>query len=289
MVRHAFRVLTDDKIKTRLIAFSDDMDGLRKVPDNVPNKEMVARHLGKPLTKVPDPFGTHRQLRRAQQRAAARLPRSVRFRLRVHVVDRLLHVGPLRRCAPEGAGSFRGGDGGHAAVAARGARAILFAVPADLAAHRRGAAGAGVAHDAKAGTITYEDPDTAERVTTLGHRRPLQAAMEAGLGDALGRARRRLRNGRQGSDRLGQTLRRNLPRARRHAARRFQLRAFSRRERPENFEVEGQRAHHRRVAALRQSGEPVAVHVSRAEVGQAALFRRHPAARRRLSAISGRL
>ena len=59
MVRHAFRVLSDDKIKTRLIAFSDDMDGLRKVPDNVPNKEMLAAHLGKPLTKVPDPFGTH--------------------------------------------------------------------------------------------------------------------------------------------------------------------------------------------------------------------------------------
>jgi lysyl-tRNA synthetase, class I len=59
MVRHAFRVLTDDKVKTRLIAFSDDMDGLRKVPDNVPNKAMVAAHLGKPLTRVPDPFGTH--------------------------------------------------------------------------------------------------------------------------------------------------------------------------------------------------------------------------------------
>src|SRR6478736_6029865 len=59
MVRHAFRVLTDDKIKTRLIAFSDDMDGLRKVPDNVPNKELLSQHLGKPLTKVPDPFGTH--------------------------------------------------------------------------------------------------------------------------------------------------------------------------------------------------------------------------------------
>src|SRR5581483_5218965 len=59
MVRHAFRVLTDDKIKTRLIAFSDDMDGLRKVPDNVPNKDLLAQHLGKPLTKVPDPFGTH--------------------------------------------------------------------------------------------------------------------------------------------------------------------------------------------------------------------------------------
>src|SRR5215467_6746960 len=56
MVRHAFRVLTDDKIKTRLIAFSDDMDGLRKVPDNVPNREMMETHLGKPLTRVPDPF-----------------------------------------------------------------------------------------------------------------------------------------------------------------------------------------------------------------------------------------
>jgi lysyl-tRNA synthetase class 1 len=59
MVRHAFRVLTEDRVKTRLIAFSDDMDGLRKVPDNVPNKEMLAQHLNKPLTKVPDPFGTH--------------------------------------------------------------------------------------------------------------------------------------------------------------------------------------------------------------------------------------
>jgi len=56
MVRHAFHVLTDDKVKTRLIAFSDDMDGLRKVPDNVPNKEMLAEHLGMPLTRVPDPF-----------------------------------------------------------------------------------------------------------------------------------------------------------------------------------------------------------------------------------------
>jgi lysyl-tRNA synthetase class 1 len=59
MVRHAFRVMTDDKIKTRLIAFSDDMDGLRNVPDNIPEKEMVAQHLGKPLTQVPDPFGTY--------------------------------------------------------------------------------------------------------------------------------------------------------------------------------------------------------------------------------------
>ncbi|MEW5704191.1 MAG: lysine--tRNA ligase [Pseudomonadota bacterium] len=57
MVRHAFSTLTD--IPTRLFAFSDDMDGLRKVPDNVPNREMLTKHLGKPLTAIPDPFGTH--------------------------------------------------------------------------------------------------------------------------------------------------------------------------------------------------------------------------------------
>ena len=59
MVRHAFRVLTEDKIQTRLIAFSDDMDGLRKVPDNVPNRDMMLSHLGKPLSQVPDPFGEY--------------------------------------------------------------------------------------------------------------------------------------------------------------------------------------------------------------------------------------
>ena len=57
MVRRAFEQLSD--LPTRLFAFSDDMDGLRKVPDNVPNKPMLAEYLGQPLTKVPDPFGTH--------------------------------------------------------------------------------------------------------------------------------------------------------------------------------------------------------------------------------------
>jgi lysyl-tRNA synthetase class 1 len=55
MVRKAFEEISD--IPTRLIAFSDDMDGLRKVPDNVPNQEMLRGHLGKPLTAIPDPFG----------------------------------------------------------------------------------------------------------------------------------------------------------------------------------------------------------------------------------------
>ena len=56
-VRHAYTTLTGRP--SRLIAFSDDMDGLRKVPDNVPHRDLLARHLGKPLTAIPDPFGTH--------------------------------------------------------------------------------------------------------------------------------------------------------------------------------------------------------------------------------------
>ena len=57
MVRNAYHALSD--IPTRLVAFSDDMDGLRKVPDNVPNGEMLRQYLGRPLTRIPDPFGTH--------------------------------------------------------------------------------------------------------------------------------------------------------------------------------------------------------------------------------------
>ena len=57
MVRHAFELLTG--LPTKLVAFSDDMDGLRKVPGNVPNQSMLQEAIGKPLTVVPDPFGTH--------------------------------------------------------------------------------------------------------------------------------------------------------------------------------------------------------------------------------------
>jgi lysyl-tRNA synthetase, class I len=57
MVRHAFRVLTGDKVKTKLLCFSDDMDGMRKIPDNVPDRSFLEPHLHKPLTSVPNPFG----------------------------------------------------------------------------------------------------------------------------------------------------------------------------------------------------------------------------------------
>ena len=57
MIRRAFEVISD--IPTRLICFSDDLDGMRKIPDNVPQQEMLALHRQKPLTSVPDPFGLY--------------------------------------------------------------------------------------------------------------------------------------------------------------------------------------------------------------------------------------
>ena len=56
MVRTAFRLLTRDQIPTRLLCFSDDLDGMRKIPDTVPSKEAMEPHLQKPLTSVPDPW-----------------------------------------------------------------------------------------------------------------------------------------------------------------------------------------------------------------------------------------
>jgi lysyl-tRNA synthetase class 1 len=166
MVRHAFRVLTDDKVKTRLIAFSDDMDGLRKVPDNVPNKELLARHLGKPLTKVPDPFGTHPSFgehNNARLRAfldafgfdyefmsstacytsgrfdAALLKVLERFDAVMEIMLPSLREERAATYSPFLPLSPRSGE--------------VLQVPI-------------VAHDAKAGTVSYDDPETGERMTT---------------------------------------------------------------------------------------------------------------------------
>jgi lysyl-tRNA synthetase, class I len=177
MVRHAFRVLTEDKIKTRLIAFSDDMDGLRKVPDNVPNREMMARYLGKPLSRVPDPFSSEypsfAAANNARLRAfldqfgfeyeflsstesytsgrfdAALLKLLERFDTVMEIMLPSLREERAQTYSPFLPISPRTG--------------IVLQVPI-------------LAHDAKAGTITYEDPDTKEHVTTLvtGGRTKLQ-------------------------------------------------------------------------------------------------------------------
>ena len=166
MVRHAFRVLTDDKVKTRLIAFSDDMDGLRKVPDNVPNKDMLAEDLGKPLTRVRDPFGTHPsfgQHNNARLRAfldtfgfdyefmsstdcyksgrfdAALLTVLERFDAVMNIMLPSLREERAQTYSPFLPISPRTG--------------VVLQVPI-------------LERDAKAGTITYDDPDTGERMVT---------------------------------------------------------------------------------------------------------------------------
>jgi len=166
MVRHAFRVLTDDKIKTRLIAFSDDMDGLRKVPDNIPNKELVARHLGRPLTQVPDPFGDYPSFaehNNARLRAfldqfgfdyefmsATACYKSGRFddallKVLSHLDEVMAIMLPsLREERAETYSPF---------LPISPSTGIVLQVPV-------------IAHDAKSGTITYQDPDSGQPVMT---------------------------------------------------------------------------------------------------------------------------
>src|SRR5262244_291557 len=166
MVRHAFRVLTEDKVRTRLIAFSDDMDGLRKVPDNIPNKEMVGQHLGKPLTRVPDPFGTHPSFG-AHNNA----------RLRAFLDAFGFDYEFLSSTACYTSGRF---DQALLTVLARFDEVMAIMLPS-LRAERAGTYSpllpvsprTGVvlqvpivAHDVAAGTISYDDPETAERMTT---------------------------------------------------------------------------------------------------------------------------
>ena len=124
MVRRAFETISD--IPTRLICFSDDIDGMRKVPDNVPNQEMLRANLQQPLTSVPDPFGEHESFGRAQQRDAAAVPRHLRLRVRVRQRDRLLQLRAVRRGAAARGRALRrdhGGDAGDA-CARSGSRPI---------------------------------------------------------------------------------------------------------------------------------------------------------------------
>src|SRR5258708_21559583 len=166
MVRHAFRVLTEDKVSTRLIAFSDDMDGLRKGPDNIPNKDMVGQHLGKPLTRVPDPFGTHPSFA-AHNNA----------RLRAFLDAFGFDYEFMSSTACYASGRF---DQALLTVLARFDEVMAIMLPS-LRAERASTYSPFlpvsprtgvvlqvpiVAHDVAAGTIQYDDPDTGERMTT---------------------------------------------------------------------------------------------------------------------------
>src|SRR6202008_1004517 len=162
---HAFRVLTEDKIKTRLLAFSDDMDGLRKVPDNVPNREMLEQHLGKPLTRVPDPFGTHESFgahNNARLRAfldafgfdyefasSTDYYTSGKFDatllLMLERIDKVMAI-MLPSLREERAATYSP----FLPICPRTGQVLYVPV---------------TAHDAKTGTISYDDPETKEPVT----------------------------------------------------------------------------------------------------------------------------
>ncbi|HEY8440062.1 MAG TPA: lysine--tRNA ligase [Xanthobacteraceae bacterium] len=177
MVRHAFRLLTGDRVKTRLIAFSDDMDGLRKVPDNVPSREMMAKHIGKPLSRVPDPFGSEYPSFGAANNARLRafldhfgfnyeflsatecytsgtFDRTLMRMLECFDEVMAIMLPSLRQERAQTYSPFL-------PISPR--TGIVLQVPI-------------IAHDASAGTITYEDPETKEEVITLvtGGRTKLQ-------------------------------------------------------------------------------------------------------------------
>ncbi len=202
MVRHAFRALTDDKIATRLIAFSDDMDGLRKTPDNIPNRAMVAQHLGKPLSEVPDPFGEYESFAAHNNARLRRFLDGFGFDYEFASSSDYYKSGRFDAALMHMLRRVRRGAGDHAAEPARGARGDLFAVPADPSAHPRRHAGPAARLGRRKGDDPLARSRHGRRVRDPGHRRQLQAAVEAGLGDALVCARRRLRNVRQGLDRF---------------------------------------------------------------------------------------
>jgi len=177
MVRHAFRVLTEDRIRTRLIAFSDDMDALRKVPDNVPNHDMMAAHLGQPLSRIPDPFSSgypsFAAANNARLRAfldqfgfdyeflsstecymSGRFDRALLEVLRRFDTVMSIMLPSLRQERAQTYSPFL-------PISPR--TGAVLQVPI-------------LAHDADAGTITYEDPESGERITTLvtGGRAKLQ-------------------------------------------------------------------------------------------------------------------
>jgi lysyl-tRNA synthetase, class I len=167
MVRHAFEALTDGKTPTRLICFSDDMDGLRKVPDNVPNKEMLAAHLNKPLSRIPDPFSNefesfahhnNTRLKRFLDRfgfqceflsatdvyTSGRFDETLLVMLKAYdkVMDIILPtLGPDRRATYSP----------FLPVCPRTGRVLQVPM---------------IERDAKAGTVVYLDPETGEKVQT---------------------------------------------------------------------------------------------------------------------------
>ena len=193
MVRHAFRVLTEDKVKTRLLCFSDDMDGLRKVPDNVPNKEMLRGYLGMPLTRIPDPFSNEYPSFGAANNARLRAFLD-RFGFEYEFASSTDYYAAGRFDAT----LLKMLERFDAIMAImlpslrEERRAELFAVPADPPQERHRHAGGDRRAQRRRRHDRLARSGQRRALRDAGHRRPRQAAVEARLGDALGSARRRL-------------------------------------------------------------------------------------------------
>ncbi len=171
MVRRAFELMCPG-VPTRLVAFSDDMDGMRKVPPGLPSEELLAAHLDRPLTAVPDPFGTHDSFgahNNARLRAfldrfgfdyqflsATDCYRSGRFdRVLLLILERYEEVRDvvLPTLGPERRATYSP----FLPLCPRTGRVLQVPI---------------VERDLAAGTIGYDDPETGERVTvpvTGGH------------------------------------------------------------------------------------------------------------------------
>ena len=176
---------------TRLIAFSDDMDGMRKVPDNVPNQAMLTEYLGKPLTQVPDPFGTHESFAHHNNAMLRHFLDRFGFDYEFYSSTDCYAGGRFDDSDPAGAAPLGRRHGRDAADPARGTAPDLFAGPAAIPDDRPRAAGAGRGRRRRSGHHRLH-----RRGWIAGRAirawRPRQAAMEGRLGDALGRARGRL-------------------------------------------------------------------------------------------------
>ena len=245
MVRHAFRVLTDDKVKTRLIAFSDDMDGLRKVPDNVPNRDMLAAHLGKPLTQVPDPFSNEYPSFAAHNNARLRaFLDSFGFDYEFASSTDYYKSGRFDATLLKFLERF---DAVMSIMlpSLREERAQTYSPFLPIHPKTGIVMQVAVEPNAAKGTIVWSDPDTGERFETPvtgGHAKlqwkPDWAMRWVALGIDYEMAGKDLIE-------LGEALERDCEGARWHAARRLQLRALPRREGEQDFQVEGQRPDHR--------------------------------------------
>ena len=288
MVRAAFRALTEDRLPTRLICFSDDMDGLRKAPENVPNREILIEDLGKPLTVVRDPFGEHPSF---GQHNNARLKafldsfgfdyeflsstdcyRSGRFDAALlKALERFdeIQAVMLPTLGPERRATY------SCFLPISPTTGRVLQVPT-------------LERNLERGTIVFEDEDGSrvEAPVTGGavklQWKPDWAMRWAALGVDYEMAGKDLIE-------LGEGLLQDLPHPGRRAAGGLQLRALPRSERREDLQVQGQRPDHGGVAEVRRAREPRLLHVPVAALGQEALFRRRAARDRRVPAAARRL